>query len=153
MNIIKERVSFAKRLESGRTLNRIEGKGRAFGQNSPFFFLLPSCKTGKVRLGAGGGPRRRPGPRGRPELEGKGRGARGGSIPPLIREEAARGGVATVVGGGQRSPFVVAALWGAAAAGDRGEMERRVRGFHPRAHLGLGRLGEAGPLGPAAASG
>jgi len=57
------------------------------------------------------------------------------------------------VGSGRRSAFRVAALRGAASAGDRGEMERRVRGFHPRAHLGLGRLGEAGPLGPAAASG
>jgi hypothetical protein len=46
----------------------------------------------------------------------------------------------------------LAALWDAAVAGNRGEMERRVRGFHPRAHLGLGRLGEAGPLGPAVAS-
>ena len=71
----------------------------------------------------------------------------------MIREEAACGGVATAVGGGRRSAFVVAALWGATAAGDRGEMDRRVRGFHPRAHLGLGRLGEAGPLRPAAASG
>ena len=37
-NIIKERVSFAKRLESGRTLIRIGGKGGAFGQNSPVIF-------------------------------------------------------------------------------------------------------------------
>ena len=65
---------------------------------------------------------------------------------PLIREEAARGGVATAVGGGRRSAFVVAALWGAAATGDRGEMERRVRGFHPRAHLGLGWLEGAARL-------
>ena len=82
VNIIKERVSFAKILESGWTLNRIEGKGGAFGQNSPIFFLLPSRRTGEARLGAGGGPRRRPGPRGRPELEGKERGGRRGSIPP-----------------------------------------------------------------------
>jgi len=65
---------------------------------------------------------------------------------PLIREEAARGGVATAVGGDRRSAFVVAALWGAAVAGDRVEMERRVRGFHPRAHLGLERLEGAARL-------
>ena len=55
VNIIKKRVSFAKRLESGRTLNRIEGKGGAFGQNSPFFFLLPSRRIGEAHLGADGG--------------------------------------------------------------------------------------------------
>jgi hypothetical protein len=53
------------------------------------------------------------------------------------------------LGGGRRSAFVAAALRGAASARDRGEMERGVRGFHPRAHLRLVRLGEAGQLGPA----
>ena len=56
VNIIKERVSFAKILESGWTLNRIEGKGGAFGQISPFFSLLSSRRTG------GAARRRRPGP-------------------------------------------------------------------------------------------
>ena len=50
------------------------------------------------------------------------------------------------VGSGRRSAFRVAALRGAASAGDRGEMERRVRGFHPRAHLGLERLEGAARL-------
>ena len=57
-------------------------KGRDFWAKIPFFSLLPSRRIGEARLGAGGGPHRRPGPRGRPKLEGKGRGARGGSIPP-----------------------------------------------------------------------
>ena len=49
VNIIKERVSFAKILESGWTLNRIEGKGGAFGQNSPFFSSSLPTEQGRGR--------------------------------------------------------------------------------------------------------
>ena len=65
-------------------------KGRGFWAKIPFFSLLPSRKTGEARLGAGGGPRRRPRARRRPGPWGKERGRLVGSTPPSISGKKAR---------------------------------------------------------------
>ena len=68
-------------------------KGRGFWAKSPFFSLLPSRRTGEARLGAGGGPLRRPRARWRPGPWGKERGRLVGSTPPSISgKKAPQGG-------------------------------------------------------------
>ena len=95
-------------------------KGRGFWAKSPFFSLLPSRRTGEARLGAGGGPRRRPRARQWPGPWGKERGRLVGSTPPLdFREEGPQGGEPwwrAAVGGGGRG--------GATAGLDGGQGEK-----------------------------
>ena len=128
-------------------------KGRGFWAKSPFFSLLPSRRTGEARLGAGGGPRRRPRARRRPGPWGKERGRLVGSTPPSIsgkkaRREGSHGG-----GRQQAAAAVVAQLRGSTAAKEKRESEREPLGPYSLPWLGLGRSGVGCPWGPAAASG
>ena len=99
----------------------------------PFFSLSPRWETGERRGVAGGGPRRRPGPRGRPgggeERESERERERlKGSIPPSILGKEARR--AEIHGGGRRqaAAAMVAPRWGSTAAKERRESEREARG-------------------------
>jgi hypothetical protein len=57
-------------------------------------------------------------------------------LPPIQNRGGSQGRPRLAAGGG---------IPGSAAAGDRRKTERGPRGSHPRAHLGLGLLGEAAP--------
>ena len=94
----------------------------------PFFSLSPRWETGERRGVAGGGPRRRPGPRGGlEEGEKRERGSRGRFSHSILGKEARRVGIH---GGGrqQAAAAMVAPRWGSTAAKERRESEREARG-------------------------
>ena len=118
----------------------------------PFFSLSPHWEIGEWHGVAGGGPRRRPGSRGRPGGGGKiERGSRGSIPPSILGKEARR---AEIHGGGrqQAAAAMVAPRWESTAAKERRESERKPLGPYSLPWLGLGRSEVGYPQGPAAAS-